>query len=305
MAKAGALIETMFGGYHPDGLHMSNDPASESRPSGRAVSVFGQGRALSASEPGLDIDDLRSALLPTRHDPDRLWADLPMLRLDSAHARMNHLLETHRDDPVGLLYDHLRTRLLQGLAEHGWSRVAIAAPTRGCGASTVAANLALSLGRRPSGRTVLIDLDLRKPGLAPLFGHPDPGPLRDMLTGAQPIESHFCRVGRTLALGLNGRAEPNSAELLQEPATADALEAVIEDLSPDVTLYDLPPVLETDDVLAFLPEVDGILLIADGTRTTAEQIRDCERLLKDRTQLLGVVLNRAEDSPAATRKRRG
>lgn len=302
MAKAGSLMETVFGGYGPDDLQMIKAPPPVQRPSGRAVSVFGHERLPAPALPLLDDEDLRNALLPTRHDPDRLWSDLPALRLDSAHCAAMHLVVNHREDPVGLLYDHLRTRMLQALQERGWTRIAVASPTRGCGASTVAANLALALARRPSGRTMLIDLDLRKPGLAAIFGHPDPGPLRDVLTGLQPIESHFCRVGRTLALGLNGRAEANSAELLQEPATADALEAVMEDLSPDVTIYDLPPVLEADDALAFLPEIDGILLVADATRTSAAQIRECERLLQDHTQVLGVVLNRAEDSPARRRR---
>ncbi|GGE20805.1 Chromosome partitioning ATPase, Mrp family, contains Fe-S cluster [Gemmobacter megaterium] len=304
MAKAGSLMETVFEKDRSDGLDMSKDPRSGHRLAGRAVSVFGHRRTDPTVLPPLHDDDLRDALLPARHDPDRLWSDLPILRLDAAQALTNHLIISHREDPVGLLYDHLRTRLLQAMQERGWTRVAVAAPTRGCGASTVAANLALALARRPSGRTVLIDLDLRQPALAAMFGHPDPGPLREILTGEQPIEAHFCRIGRTLALGLNGRPEQDSSELLQEPETADALEAAMEDLSPDVTIYDLPPVLESDDVLAFLPEVDGILLVADGTRTTADQMRDCERLLKDRTHIIGVVLNRAEDSPAATGKRR-
>lgn len=284
---------------------MTSDRQGGKPGSGRAVSVFGHGRlAGKADVPAVPDPVLRSALLPMRHDPDRLWADLPMFQLDPATAEAGHLIVTHREDPVGLLYDHLRTRLLQALQERGWTRVAVAAPTRGCGASLVAANLALSLARRPSGRTVLVDLDLRAPSLAGLFGVDNPGRLRDVLTGAAPMESHFLRLGRTLALGLNGRAETDSAELLQEPGTAAALEAVLEDLSPDVVIYDLPPVLGSDDVLAFLPEVDGILLVADGTRTTAAQMRDCERLLKDHTQVLGVVLNRAEDSPATARKGR-
>lgn len=285
---------------------MTNDGRPDKPSTTRAVSVFGH-RAPVGQRHGLPaVPDpvLRSALLPMRHDPDRLWSDLPAVQLDPDHARGRHLIVAHREDPVGLLYDHLRTRMLQALQERGWMRIAVAAPTRGCGASLVAANLALSLARRPSGRTVLIDMDLRSPSLADLFGVPDPGRLRDVLTGAQPMESHFLRLGRTLALGLNGHAEPDAAELLQEPGTAAALEALLEDLSPDVAIHDLPPVLESDDVLAFLPEVDGILLVADGTRTTAAQMRECERLLKDQTQVLGVVMNRAEDSPATRRKGR-
>lgn len=306
MANARQIVDaTQDEGWGPEEADMTNDRPPEKAGSARAVSVFGHGRLPKApGVPSVPDPVLRSALLPVRHDPDRLWANLPAIRLDAAVAEAGHLIISHREDPVGLLYDHLRTRLVQALQERGWTRVAVTAPTRGCGASLVAANLALSLARRPSGRTVLIDMDLRQPSLAALFGVETPGNLRDVLTGAQPMESHFLRFGRTLALGLNGRAEADSAELLQEPATAAAMEALLEDLSPDVALHDMPPVLESDDVLAFLPEVDGVLLVADGTRTTAAQMRECERLLKDHTQVLGVVLNRAEDSPAAVRKPR-
>lgn len=299
MAKAGPVLDMMPDHWAPGKAGMTTDRQHDTRQGSRAVSVFGARARLPGH--GLPVPpepELRSALLPLRHDPDRLWADLPTLTLSPAVIDAGHLIVTHREDPVGLLYDHLRTRLLQALQERGWTRVAVTSPTRGCGSTMVAANLALALARRPSGRTVLIDMDLRAPSLAILFGLSDPGRLRDVLTGAQPMEAHFRRIGQTLALGLNGQVEPDPAELLQEPGTAAALEAVLEDLSPDVALYDLPPVLDSDDVLAFLPEVDGVLLVADGTRSTAAQVRECERLLKDRTQLLGVVLNRAEDSPA-------
>lgn len=267
--------------------------------SGRGVSLFGQHPvpARLAATPPLD-QGLRAALVPARHSPGQLWAGLPGVTLDAAHLAGHHLIARHDEDPVGLLYDHLRTRLVQAMQEKGWLRVAIAAPTRGCGASTVAANLALALARRPSGRTILIDLDLRRPAQAGLFGIADPGRLRDVLAGTQPVEGHFIRIGQTLALGLNDHAEADAAELLQEPATADMLEVVAEDLAPDIMLFDLPPMLESDDVLAFLPEVDGLLLVVDGTRNTVAEVRECERLLAGQAPLIGVVMNRAEDSPA-------
>jgi Mrp family chromosome partitioning ATPase len=69
-----------------------------------------------------------------------------------------------------------------------------------------------------------------------------------------------------------------------------------EDLSPDVVVYDLPPILAQDDLAAFLPYLDGVLLIADGTKTTARHISECERILRGHTELLGVVLNKARKS---------
>jgi len=71
-----------------------------------------------------------------------------------------------------------------------------------------------------------------------------------------------------------------------------------ESLQPDVVLYDLPPVLAYDDLAAFLPQVDGVLLVADGTQTTASQIVACEKILNGQTRLLGVILNRASRAGA-------
>ena len=64
-------------------------------------------------------------------------------------------------------------------------------------------------------------------------------------------------------------------------------------LRPDLVLLDMPPILEYDDLNAILPHVDGVLLVADGTHTQARHIEECERLIKKRSKLLGVVLNRA------------
>lgn len=302
MAQAGPILETIPGHWRPEERNMSRDPrhiGSAGRP---RVSVFGS--AAAARRPNLDDhpdQDLRSALLPVLRSPEHIWAGLPSLLLDPEQAAAAHLIVSHREDPVGLLHDRLRTRLLQVLTERDWRRVGITAPLRGCGASTVAVNLALSLARRPSGRTVLMDMDLRHPALATILGQSEVGRLRDVLAGLQSLESHFLRLGRTLALGLNDRSESDSAELLQEPRTAEVLEQMIADMAPDAVLYDLPPLLDSDDVLGFLPRLDGILLVVDASRNTAQQIRDCERLLEGRGQIIGVVLNRAEDSPARRR----
>ena len=70
----------------------------------------------------------------------------------------------------------------------------------------------------------------------------------------------------------------------------------IDETSADTVLFDLPPVLEHDDVTAFLPQVDGVLLISDGDHTTAAELAACEKMLAGHAQLLGVVLNRAQQS---------
>jgi Mrp family chromosome partitioning ATPase len=237
-------------------------------------------------------------VLSFRHNdltPAKVWESLVPVTLDVPWLEGNGLFPNSSTDPAPAAFDILRTRILLAFQEKGWRRIAVTSPTHGCGKSLVAANLALSLARRPGSRTVLMDLELRRPGLATLLGQKDAGPLRDFLTGERPLEGHFLRVGRTLALALNGAPAADAAELLLAPDTNGALVAMLEQLDPELVVFDLPPVLVSDDVIGFAPQVDAVLLVADGTQTTAEEIKACERLFEGRVPLLGVVLNRSQE----------
>ncbi len=99
---------------------------------------------------------------------------------------------------------------------------------------------------------------------------------------------------RNIAFGFNGAPEPYASELLQDPGTAAALRETDERLQPDVVLFDLPPALYYDDVIAFRPYYDGVLLVVGGGLTTQKEIKEVERRLGASTPLLGVVLNKAE-----------
>jgi protein-tyrosine kinase len=227
-------------------------------------------------------------------NPDIAWNSLATITLDAAEVARHGLFPQAADHPVTAQFDILRTQMLQAMSEREWVRIAVTSPTHGCGKSLVAANLALAMGRLPSVRTVLVDLELRNPELAHMFGA-DVGPLGEMLTGEQPIESHVRRLGENLALVLNSEAISGSAESLLSPETAETLAVLEQTLQPNVMIFDLPPALGSDDVLSILPLVDAVLLVADGTRSTADDIRACSHLIEGRSSLLGVVLNRASD----------
>lgn len=268
------------------------------RPRSAGISVFRQ-PPQQALPPALtqveDHEPASTAVVISPPKPDRVWESLSAVALDEGKLAGKGLFADPQQSNAASHFDILRTRLLHAMQERGWKRIAITSPTHGCGKTFVAANLALSLARRPSSRTVLMDLELRQPGLAKLLGLSDVHPIRDFLNGEQPLESHFLRVGRTLALGLNDTPIPDAAEVLHEPSTAEALSAMVQHLNPDLVIIDAPPVLMSDDVLALLPQVDAVLLIVDGTKTTADEVRACERLFDGQCPLMGVVLNRAQD----------
>lgn len=206
-------------------------------------------------------------------------------------------------DSVKRASDTLRTQLLQTMKSHGIGRVAVTAPTSGCGTTYTALNLALSMAAVPDVTTVLLDLNQREPGLGEALGHKPAQSIAGLLGGEVPFYDYLERYGENLAIGLNSDVPPNPSELLQSQSTADVLDEITGALTPDVMMCDMPPLLEYDDVTAFLPQVDGVLLVVDGTKTTAEDIAECQKMLDGRVPLLGVVLNRGRLPRKKTRRR--
>ncbi|MDR7126189.1 CpsD/CapB family tyrosine-protein kinase [Pseudotabrizicola sp. 4114] len=269
------------------------------RDRGLSVSVFRPGRIAGRDPDPLEVDldrDIFTDSYPLALlNPARIWESLNAITLDGDHLAGNGLFTNPDQSLAGPAFDILRTRVSQAMAERGWRRIGITSPTHGCGKSFTAANLAMALARRPGSHTVLIDLDLRRPNLHTLFGATPSGALRDFLNGSQPMETLFQRVGRTLAIGFNGEAVPDAGDILHSADTAQALEAMELQLDPEITVMDLPPALVSDDVLAMKDKVDAVLIVADGTQTTAKDIRACEALFENRIPVMGVVLNRAQE----------
>ncbi|MFW8595349.1 exopolysaccharide biosynthesis protein [Cribrihabitans neustonicus] len=238
------------------------------------------------------------------HLPE-LWERIPLAAsaVTSASGAQNAvrlpLVSRFRQDPAVKAFDLLRTRLLHTLKARGWKRVAVTAPASSCGTTFSAVNLALSLARVPGSRTLLMDMNFRRPGLAAALGIAPEGTVAQgwnqaaFLAGRTAAEAHLRRPLPGLAVGLNSHPGLDAAEILHDSACAATLDRLIERSRADVALFDLPPVLEHDDVAAFLPQVDAVLLISDGTGTTAAELAACEKMLAGHTQLLGVALNRA------------
>ena len=235
------------------------------------------------------------------HDPEAVWQSLDRFPLDAKRLAKRNVVTALRQDPAHTRFDILRTRMLQALAENGWKRVAITSPTKDCGKTFTSANLAISLSRQENCRTVLLDLDMRSPSLHKIFGVTDTGSIGDMLRGKIAPERHMqgfaandISAGSHVAIGFNGIVEPYAAELLQDPCTERAFKEIETTFAPDVMLFDLPPALLNDDVIAIRPHVDALLIVAAGGTTKASDIKETERRLGENIPLLGVVLNKAE-----------
>ena len=242
-----------------------------------------------------------AATAATPTDPDDLWDHLAQIPVDPARLERNLVITAGRHDPAHAAFDVLRTRMVQAMAENGWRRVGITSPTAGCGKSFTAINLAISLSRLEGFRTVLLDLDLRHPGLARTLGLKDMPATADFLRGQieagaylSTFAPNMLNISDRLALGINGRSDEYAAELFANPKTERILQSMQEDLNADLVLFDLPPALAMDDVLALRPHMDCVLIVVGGGETRARDVREVQNRLGDDLPVLGVVMNKAE-----------
>lgn len=242
---------------------------------------------------------------PAQDQVAQRWADLPVLTLKPRLLERNLVITAGRAHPAHGAFDVLRTKLVQALAERKWRRVGVTSPTKGCGKSFTAVNLAITLSRYDECRTVLMDMDMRRPAIAHTLGVQARGAMGDFLRGRVPPEEFLqrvgpneLRIGPSLAIGLNGREEPFAAEMLFEPATRAALANLEAALAPRVVLFDLPPALAQDDVIALKPHLDCVLMVAGGGKTTPRELQETTRRLGEDLPVLGIVLNQAEDRDA-------
>ncbi len=225
------------------------------------------------------------------------WRDLPAINLSNQHLRRNRIVSVDRSHPSHVAVDMLRTRLM---GTHGGNRcdtLAITSPRGGCGKTTLALNLAFSFAQQTNFRVALLDLDLRRPSVARLLGHDRPCDLKSFLRGHRSMAESLLRHDESLVFALNTQRVASAAELLMECIPGTAVPMMREGLDLDLIILDLPPMLAADDVLAILPSVDRVLLVAAAGETTMSEIDICERDLSQHGKLAGTVLNKCRYLP--------
>lgn len=221
------------------------------------------------------------------------WDQLTTFKPDLAVLKRNRIL-AFENSPEAAGYDGLRTNVLRQMRANGWKRVAITSPTPGCGKTTTALNLGFSLSRLHDLRTMVLEVDFRRPSMRHILRLRQKHMFAAYLAGEAEALDSIISVNGGLAIGTNAGPTRNSAELLASEAAGERLNRLDRLYGADVTVFDLPPMLVSDDTIGFLPKVDCTLLIAAAGVTTTAQIDRCERTLAEQTNVLGVVLNKCE-----------
>jgi len=219
---------------------------------------------------------------------------------DPEAIRRNHVLLGVTDPAVTRGYKILRTRVLHRLAANNWRSVGITGTVSGEGKSLTALNLALALAQEVNTWVFLVDLDLQRSQIGSYLGLSVEHGLTDYLTGQATLDQCVYDIGvRRLGVVPNVRRAENSSEFLTSPRMSEFVEALLEESPRRVIVFDMPPLLASDDVIAFGRRADSHLLVVSPGHTARRTLDNAKEMLAE-MNLLGVVLNRStehNDSP--------
>ncbi len=171
----------------------------------------------------------------------------------------------------------------------------VSSPGAGEGKTTVVSNLGVALSQSQR-RVVILDGDLRKPGLHKALGMTNTRGLREILRGEiDPLTgplAAFCQQTATpnLSIVTSGTGQEEVTELLHSPRAASLLHRLSEEF--DLVLIDTPPMLHMADARIFADHTDGVILVFRAGVTNLDQAQAAHEIfVHDRVRVLGTILN--------------
>lgn len=162
------------------------------------------------------------------------------------------------------------------------------------GKSTVAANLAIVLGRKYR-KVLLIDADLKKPALHKLLGYEDTTsymPITDLLRGklVQELSPVIRDRERKIDVMAGSPRESYSSDILSNEKMSKLLGLVSK--SYDVIIVDSPPLSAGNDTENLADIADASVLVVRQDYVPARILNDAiDHLNSSKSKLLGCVLN--------------
>jgi capsular exopolysaccharide synthesis family protein len=196
--------------------------------------------------------------------------------------------------PVAESYRALRSAILFSTAPQPPQSVVVTSAQPNEGKTSTSLNLAAMLAQN-GARVLIVDADLRNPGIAKALGVTNKKGLSGVLTGAYGMEGAMERVGSAGDFWVlpAGPRPPNPAELL----SSSRMETLMGELRQrfDHVVIDSPPVLLVTDSTILSTLVDGVVLVAEsGVTPPGALVRAHRTLVIAGGRVLGVVVNKVD-----------
>jgi len=190
-------------------------------------------------------------------------------------------------------YRFLRAELMLGSGNERLKTLMVATAKPGQGGTTTAVNLAVALAE-VGKRVVLVDADLRRPGLHKFFGESNEAGLTSLLTnGSRDASYALRRTGlETLVLLPAGPPADNPAALLGSERMRQIMARLRE--HADYVVIDTPSAATFADAAMLGPLVDGVIIVTRAKQSVREvDLHTKELFARVGANVIGAVLNDA------------
>jgi non-specific protein-tyrosine kinase len=190
--------------------------------------------------------------------------------------------------PAAEAYRSLAANLLFANGDRQLQTIGVTSPGAGEGKTTTVVNLAVAMAE--GGRTVIvIDADLRRPGLHALFGVEHQTGLANLLQADQGQLALQDTPAAGVRLLASGPTPANPLHALASRRFDHVL--ALARAQADFVIVDTAPAGALADAAVVAPRLDGMLLVVSAGRTKRDLARRArEQLERVNANVLGVVL---------------
>lgn len=182
--------------------------------------------------------------------------------------------------PVAESYRTLRTNIIARRNINQPTTIGITSSTPKEGKTTTIANLGITIAQTDA-KVILVDLDLRRPMIANLFGFEKENGVSDFLVDSSMSVDSIIKESRipNLHVLTSGYIPPNPSEIL----ASVRMDELIDELRKryDYILFDSPPVIAVTDALILAKKVDMMLLVVKIDQTQKDIIKRTKDLMNN------------------------
>lgn len=239
--------------------------------------------------PDVLVETQSDALFPEQF-AGTLWdpAAAPVVRPDfSGENRLPVLFSAHSF--ASEQFRLLAARLQQIQQGHAFKSILLTSSVQGEGKSLLSLNLAFSLAQGGQQRVVIVDADLRKPGLSSILKIERRAGIRDWYQNNGQIAEFVCKMADYSVWVLPvGTAVVDPLQLLKSTRAAELLTSL--NTAFDWVLIDCPPLLPLADAEMISRSCDATIIIVRRETTPKSSLRQAlDRVLP--SKLVGLLLN--------------
>jgi Mrp family chromosome partitioning ATPase len=228
----------------------------------------------------------------TKPDTETTRTLTRVVEVDPLRLESERILSPGATAQHGVPYKMLRTQVLRRLDKLGVNTLVVIGTASDTGKTLTAINLAIAIAADPGRTALLVDLDLRRPSIHRRFGFEPAVGIDDCLRRTSEIkEALVCPLGYERLVILPARERSvDSSELLSSRRTEDLILEMRNRYKDRVVVFDLPPVLQADDALAFARHAQAALIVVAEGKTRRDDVVRVVELLND-VPIIGTVLN--------------